>query len=111
MSELTTFDRWPTELRQKRGLLNGKRVQMAREVRGMARWQLARKLGISTVDLVQLEWNWGFWQPEQAARLARITDFPLAFFAADDPPYPFTAPTFMCGHDEEGNDWCEVIEP
>ncbi len=110
MSEITTLRQWPEELRHRRGLLNGERVQMAREVRGMLRYVLARKLGMSAKELKQREQNWYFWTDQEQALLSGLTDFPLAFFVQDDPPYPFTAPTFMCGHDEEGNNWCEVIE-
>lgn len=84
---------------------------MAREVRGMARYVLARKLGIPAKELVNREQGWHFWTESEQALLSGLTDFPLTFFTADDPPYPFTAPGFMCGHDEDGNDWCEVIKP
>lgn len=103
----TTFDTWPPQLRISRGLLNGKRVQMARESRGMNRSTLARKLDMRTVDLVQLEWNWGFWQAATQEKLLRATDYPIAFFVQDDPPM-FDAPIFYCGTDEEGEAHCHV---
>ena len=109
VSETTTFDRWPQKLRQERGLLNGERVQMVREARGIARHVLARKLGLSAKELAQREIGWHFWTESEKALLSGLTDFPLAFFVQDDPPV--LTPAFMCGHDEEGNDWCEVIQP
>ncbi len=108
MSKVTTFEHWPEELRLKRGLLNGERVKMVRESRGMLRHVLARKLGMKAGELAQRELGWNFWTEKEQALLSGFTDFPLEFFVQDDPPY--LAPAFMCGHDEEGNDWCEVIE-
>lgn len=103
----TTYQRWPEQLRLSRGLFNGKRVQLARESRDMTRSTLARKLGIRTVDLMQLEWNWGFWQKETQEKLARATDYPITFFVQDD-PVEFTGPIFYSGHDENGEHWCDV---
>ncbi len=103
----TTFQQWPKELRIKRGLLNGERVKMAREVRGMARFALARKVGIAAKELAKRESDWCFWEDSEQALLSGLTDFPIAFFTQDDPPY-LPAPIFMSGNDEEGNSWCEV---
>ena len=105
--EKTTYDKWPEQLRLKRGLLNGKRVQLARESRGIRRFELARKVGISTVDLVQLEMGWGFWGPSAQEKLVLLTDFPIAFFVRDDPP-TFDAPIFFSGTDANGDSWCHV---
>src|SRR6266567_2587991 len=106
MSDITTtFQHWPLELREKRGLLNGERVQMVRESRGMPRFALARKLGLPAKELAQREQGWHFWNEQEQALLVGFLDFPLAFFVQDDPPA--LLPAFMCGHDEEGNDWCE----
>lgn len=104
---LTTFEQWPKELRLKRGLLNGERVKMAREVRGMTRAGLACKLSIPTKILAQRELGWNFWEDNEQTGLAYFTDFPIAFFAQEDPPL-LGSPLFMCGHDEEGNSWCEM---
>ena len=107
MSERTSLvERWPEQLRKRRGLLNGERVKMVREARGMERYALARKLSLSAKDLARREADWCFWTPEEQALLTRVTDFPIAFFVQDDPPV--LAPAFLCGHDEEGNAWCEV---
>ena len=109
MSEkTTTFAHWPEPLRLKRGLLNGERVQMAREFRGMLRHVLARKLGIPSKELARREGDWCLWDDNERTLLAGLLNFPLAFFAQDDAPA--LAPGFMCGHDEEGNSWCEYIE-
>lgn len=105
----TTFQQWPEELRHRRGLLNGERVKMARESRSMLRYVLARKLGIPAKELARREANWCFWTDQEQALLSGFTDYPLAFFVQYDPPV--LAPGFMSGHDEEGNHWCEVIEP
>ena len=104
---ITTFQQWPKELRMKRGLLNGERVKMAREVRGMTRAALARKLGIPAKTLAQREAGWNFWEDNEQTGLSFFTDFPIAFFTQQDPPL-LSAPIFMCGHDEEGHSWCEV---
>lgn len=103
----TTYARWPEQLRLKRGLFNGERVQMARESRGIARYILARKVGIATSALAEREQGWNFWTTEEQEKLAQATDYPLAFFAQDDPP-TFTGPTFFSGHDENGETWCHV---
>lgn len=107
MSNVTTFDRWPRQLRESRGLLNGKRVQMAYEVRGMPRYQLAHRLGISAKELKQREQGWAFWEEDEKACLLRVTDFPLAFFTQED-PYEFPWPTFICCTDEDGHTYCHV---
>lgn len=108
MSITTTYANWPQELREKRGLLNGERVKMTREARGMARFALARKLGLPVKELADREQGWHFWNESERALLVGFTDFPLAFFVQDDPPV--LAPAFMCGHDEEGNSYCEYVE-
>lgn len=110
MSEITTFQHWPVQLREKRGLLNGSRVQMAYEVRGLRRYQFARKLGMPAKELARREEDWCFWDEREKATLTRVTDFPLAFFVQEDPP-TFDGPTFLCGHDEDGNSWGEVECP
>ncbi len=107
MSDIaTTFDRWPKELRENRGLLNGERVQMARECRGIARYVLARKIGMPAKELAKREQGWHFWEDREQDMLTRLTDFPLAFFTQNDPPVLGTV--FMSGHDEEGNPWCSM---
>jgi transcriptional regulator with XRE-family HTH domain len=106
-SNITTYTRWPEQLRLKRGLFNGERVQMARECRGIARYALARKVGIAASVLAQREQGWNFWAEMEREKLVRITDFPEAFFVQDDPP-TFTGPTFFSGTDENGETWCHV---
>lgn len=103
----TTFQHWPEQLREKRGLFNGERVKMAREFRGTARHVLARKLGMPAKELERRESDWCFWTEAEAALLSGFTDFPTRFFVQDDPP--MFGPGFMCGHDEDGTEWCEVI--
>ncbi len=105
----TTFAGWPQELRLKRGLLNGERVQMAREARGIARYLAARKLGLSAQELAVREVGWHFWTEEEQDVLTHLFDFPLTFFVQDDPPA--FAPMFMHGYDEAGESWCEYVEP
>lgn len=102
----TTFQRWPEELRKHRGLFNGERVKMARECRGMARHALARKLGMPAKELEKREADWCFWTEAESALLSGFTDFPIGFFVQNDPPV--FAPLFMCGHDEDGEPWCEI---
>lgn len=106
-SNTSTYDKWPEQLRLKRGLFNGKRVQMARECRGIERYVLARKLGIAASVLAQREQDWNFWTEMEREKLARITDFPEAFFVQDD-MVKFTGPTFFSGTDENGETWCHV---
>ena len=109
MSKVTAlFEQWSEELRLERGLLNGERVKMVRESRGIARHVLARKLGMLTKELTRREAGWCFWSEVEQALLSGFTEFPIAFFVQDDPPV--LAPAFMCGHDAEGNDWCEVVK-
>ena len=107
MSKTTMFEKWSKELRLERGLLNGERVKMVRESRGMARYVLARKLGMLTKELARREADWCFWTDSEQALLSSFTEFPIEFFVQDDPPV--LTPAFMCGHDAEGNDWCEVV--
>jgi hypothetical protein len=108
MSEITTFERWPKQLREKRGLLNGDRVRCARELRGLQRYELARKLDLPAKELAKREEGWCFWEEDEQKQLTTLLDFPLAFFIQED--MPVLAPVFMHGHDEEGNDWCDVID-
>ena len=102
----TMFQRWPEQLREKRGLFNGQRVKVARESRGMARYALARKLGIPAKELEKREADWCFWAEDEAALLTGFTNYPIGFFVQDDLP-AFRG--FMCGHDEDDNKWCEII--
>ena len=101
----STFAQWPKPLRLSRGLLNGQRVQMARESRGIPRHVLARKIGMPTKELTRREGDWCLWEDNERMLLAGFLDFPLAFFVQNDPPE--FAPAFMHGHDEEGKSWCE----
>lgn len=105
----TSYSRWLKPVREQRGLFNGTRVQQARELRGIQRSVLARKLGITAKELKHREENWCFWEEKEQWLLAGILDFPPAFFAQDDPP-ALPSPLFVCGHDEEGNHWCECRE-
>jgi len=108
MKQDTTFQHWPEELRVKRGLLNGQRIQAARELRGIARHVLARKLGIPAKELARREGDWCLWGDNERTLLSGLLDFPLAFFVQDD--MIEIAPAFMCGHDEEGESWCEYMK-
>jgi hypothetical protein len=108
MNEITTFERWPRQLREKRGLLNGNRVQCARELRGLQRYELARKLDLPAKEVAKREEGWCFWEEEEQKQLVTLLDFPLAFFIQDD--MPVLAPAFMCGRDAEGNSYCDVID-
>jgi transcriptional regulator with XRE-family HTH domain len=103
----TTFQQWTEQQRLERGLFNGERVQMARESRGIARYELARKLKLATKILAEREQGWHFWDDTERMGLAYFTDYPPAFFAQDDPP-AFTAPIFSHETDAEGNTWCHV---
>lgn len=104
----STIDQWPKQLKEKRGLLNGERVKMARELRGMERYTLARKIGIPAKELAKREHDWHFWDEEEKVALVQALDFPLPFFMQDD-PLPI-GPVFMCGHNEEGTPWCSLEE-
>ncbi len=108
-AHITTFDRWPEPLRQKRGLLNGARVQMSYEVRGLPRYQFARKLGMAARELAKREIGWHFWDEQEREALTRLTAFPLAFFTQHDPPeLNAHGPTLLCWQDEEGESHCHV---
>lgn len=107
MNNISTFQRWPQELRLTRGLFNGERIQLARESRGMQRHVLARKLSMPAQELATREAGWCFWTEQEQALLVGLTEYPIAFFVQDEPPVPFSG--FLCGHDEEGNGWCEFV--
>ncbi len=98
---------WTEQLKQKRGLLNGKRVQMARELRGLARYQLARKLGIAVKEAEKREREWCFWEQTEQNGLVFILDFPIAFFTQED-PMELPGPLFVCGTDKDGEAHCHV---
>lgn len=99
--------------RRKRGLLNGYRVTMAREARGHNRVWLSRRLGWEgTAQLRAREADWAFWTPEEMAALETALDFPLTFYAQDDPPAFFETGGFMCHVDPTGEESvCEIIPP
>lgn len=103
----TTYQHWSPERKQERGLLNGERIKMARESRGMLRSQLARKLGILTKTLAEREEGWHFWTLTECNGLVFLLDYPVGFFTKDDPPV-FPTPVFYCGTDADGETHCHV---
>jgi hypothetical protein len=103
----TTFQNWPEQLKQKRGLFNGKRVQMGYESRGIARYRLARKLGMPAKELQRREQDWNFWTEEEKQILLHATAYPIGFFTQDDLPV-FDAPIFFSWIDEDGETHCHV---
>jgi hypothetical protein len=99
--------------RLSRGLINGYRVLMAREVRGHNRAWLARRLGWQGIaELRAREATWTFWTQEEIAALMAYLDFPARFFVMDDPPNFFENGAFLCHVDPTGEESvCGVIEP
>ncbi len=104
---ITTYTHWSEQQRQERGLLNGSRVQIARESRGMLRSQLARKLDIPTKTVAERERGWHLWTRQECNGLIFVLDYPIGFFTKDDPPV-FPAPIFYHGADEDGETHCYV---
>jgi hypothetical protein len=102
------FAHWPEELRQQRGLLNGARVCMAREVRGKSRAWLAHRLFMTAAELRQREAQWTLWDESPRHLLAGLTHFPLHFFTQDDPPS--FGVTSLDWHEQEKWNVCDRCE-
>ena|SRR5258708_7698479 len=106
MSSINIVERWPEQLRLKRGMLNGQRVQIAYESRGIRRFELARKLGMPAKELAKREQGWHEWTEQEQGLLVACTEYPIAFFVQKD--MPAFGPMFMCMHDEDGDPHCHV---
>jgi ribosome-binding protein aMBF1 (putative translation factor) len=66
--------------------INGKRVRLAREYRGLSRWDLATQLGVSVPVITKAESLRREFPRELFDQLVFVLHFPPAWFWQDDPP-------------------------
>lgn len=78
------------------GWFHGEKLQCGREFRGLSIAQLARKCGVNKRDLIEWESD-AKDRPDgiQLEKLAKVLDFPIAFFLAAD-SFKLEG-GFMCG--------------